>query len=804
MTRLIPSGLVLKLGMGTLSIIVLALLWASLPMTHLTTAVSDVVNLTRSRIHIRNHLNGWQQQLENDQRTRIRIQPWIDCLNDPALAQQASLPQSSPFLLASESTRSGYWAYRPLTRETHWIAGSTKRQLHPIDALLDSAWLDSASASHAESELPDVAASRLLRRLWWETLGVPPTVEETDVWVKTIQHDFSGVVDHLLQDPRFGEHQATFWLDLVRYADSNGYEEDEIREHAFPYRDFVIWAFNSDLPYDAFVRWQLAGDELAPKNPIAVAATGYLTAAPYNTFIPQPSERWDELDSIVSTTGRAFLGTTVGCARCHDHPYDPISIDEYYAMVAIFSPTQRDMVYLSSDLGAAYLDAAALAIQYRQELHEMMIRSIQYDKIVANEDFTPEEIQRLRQPVDPQDKVQTDLLSRCGRCLIVDPTEYTDEWEPVAEDEDRYQFLMESLAEIEPHLPAEPPQGLVISGGQAVAVPVLHGGSINRPGPHVQPGFPNCLTLSAQDGSSQDWTHWTPRADSPRPRSALAHWMTDTRDGAGALLARVIVNRIWQQYFGKGLVTTTSDFGGEGQPPQHPELLECLASELVAQDWSLKSIHRLILTSGLYRQARQFNAGVESEPSELHVRNFEPRRLTAEMFYDSLLVLGGNLNPQMYGPAYQPQIPFEAIHFRDEEDPDATWPTNVLDRPAVWRRAVYAMRRRSCPIPLFQLLDAADRFQSAEARQVTTVPTQMLLLMNDSWVKKQVERMEVRVYASVDTPDPSKLVDYSYQLVLGRLPTDKEREQAVKFVQDARLSELIHALLLSHEYWYIT
>ena len=174
------------------------------------------------------------------------------------------------------------------------------------------------------------------------------------------------------------------------------------------------------------------------------------------------------------------------------------------------------------------------------------------------------------------------------------------------------------------------------------------------------------------------------------------------------------------------------------------------------------------------------------------------------MFYDSLLVLGGNLNPQMYGPAYQPQIPFEAIHFRDEEDPDATWPTNVLDRPAVWRRGVYAMRRRSCPIPLFQLLDAADRFQSAEARQVTTVPTQMLLLMNDSWVKKQVERMEVRVYASVDTPDPAKLVDYSYRLLLGRLPNANEREQAVKFVQDARLSELIHALLLSHEYWYIT
>lgn len=759
--------------------------------------VERVVDRTRSAIQVRNVLARLRAQYEADP-PRDRIQPWLDCLTaDPSDSVDLSDNRLRP-VSSRRSSGSTYWAYRALRPVTIRDRGATGQNAHPIDVLSEEQWQLEA---FEPVELPD--ESIWLRRLWWEALGVPPTSKELQTLGERQAVAGPDWVDYVLSDPRFGEHQATFWLDLVRYADSNGYEEDEIREHAYSYRDFVIWAFNSDLPYRDFVRWQIAGDELEPDNPIAAAATGYLTAAPYNTFLPQQSERWDELDSIVATTGKVFLASTIGCARCHDHPYDLISTEDYYRLAAIFASTRRDEVYLSADLGAAYLAEAGDVLAYRAQLRKMMIRSLQYDKIIANEDFTAADIRLLQQPLDPKNTRQVDLLSLCGRCLVVDPTEYTDDWLPVADDHSRYEEIIAALAEKEPQLPVEPPKGLVISGSDVVSLPILHGGSVERPGRHVLPSFPASLSSAGLPNSTDDWMRWDASSETARPRTALANWMTDHHDGAGALLARVIVNRIWQQYFGRGLVETTSDFGGEGKSPQHEALLDYLAWELVRQHWSLKSIHRLILTSKLYRCTRHFppsTADLTNSPGSLWC---VPRRLTAEMFYDSLLLLGGNLNPQMYGPAYQPAIPLGAIYFRDESDPDATWPTQVPPRPAIWRRAVYAMRRRSCPIPLLQLLDAPDRFQSCEMRQNTIVPTQMLLLMNDPFVQQQCHRIAIRVLASVEETTPPDLIRNCYQLILGRMPSPDEVAAADRFLLASSLADLVHVLLLSNEYWYI-
>ncbi len=759
--------------------------------------ITAVVENARSRIEIRSNLADLRATLSHDDSVRSSIAPWLNCLWTTHQSKTRACDQQH--LSGDDSPPSVHWSYRRLSFKPLLTDRSATSLNHPIDEYYEKIGASQGSTTNGLAE-PHV----WLRRLWWETLGVPPTIKEMQAWGNLDINKVDDIVNFVLSDTKFGEHNATMWLDLVRYSDSNGYEEDEIREHAFAYRDFVIWAFNTDLPYDEFVRWQIAGDELAPGNPIAAAATGFLTAAPYNTFIPQESERWDELDNIISTLGQVFLGTTIGCARCHDHPSDPISTEDYYRMVAIFAATQRDTIYLNSDMGAAYLSVAGEALSHRDELQRMMIRSLQYDKILANDDFTEEDIARLRKPLDPNDKAQLDLLSRCGRCLIVDPSEYVDDWEPVDEDRQRYHVLLNALTSIEPHLPPEPPQALVIKGSQVTFVPVLYGGSLNNRGELVGPGVPDYLTVAHQYGTKLNWEHWDQEFcedESPRPRLALANWMTNTNDGAGSLLARVIVNRIWQRYFGHGLVDSLSDFGAEAPPPEHLELLERLAQELVHQNWSLKSIHRLILTSSLYRQPRLTGS---SAPRFIHSNppNRIPR-LTGEMFYDSLFVLAGNLNPEMYGPAYQPEIPLAAIHFRDEEAPDKTWPTQVFDRPAVWRRAIYAMRRRSCPIPLLQLLDATDRTQSVEARQVTTVPTQMLLLMNDPMIQRQCQRMAVAALAHAEQTNSQALVDSSYRLVLGRLPDSFEQRIGVEILSDCSLAELIHLLVMSHEFWYI-
>jgi hypothetical protein len=616
---------------------------------------------------------------------------------------QFSAIQTSQFVTADDV---GFWSIQPLRfvdlpkpRNDHWSS-------NPIDQFI-------LAKLHQAGIEPSAPASRrvLARRLWFDMIGLPPTPADIESFVNDNSPDsYRRLVERLLADPAFGERWGRVWLDLARYADSNGYEEDELRPHAFPYRDFVIWAMNNDLPYDQFIRWQVAGDELAPHIPLAVAATGFMTAGPYNTFLPQESERYDELDDMVSTLLTTTLGLTVGCARCHDHMYDPIPTRDYYGLVAVFKETSRHQSYLVEDEGREYRRWADPVNDRKDEIKRMLKERIKEDNISELDYFSDAEKDLLRQPIDPNNPKQTRLISLCKRCLMIEDYHLSDDLEPLPRDRKRYDQLVAEIAELEPTLPEMPPVGLTLSGGSVARVHVLHRGSLKNKGEEVGPGFLTVVTRGRPVWDENTWKNWAPldsQSGPPTPRSALACWLTDTETGPGVLLARVMVNRLWQHHFGAGLVRTSSDFGVQGESPSHPDLLEWLAAELIDSGWSLKHIHRLIVTSSTYRQGTTASPKtVEVDPENRLVSRRRPQRLTAEMLWDCLLVAGGNINRSMYGPGPKFPIPVEAV-YQTQEDVEDTWPTDVeSDRPAVLRRAMYLLQKRTIPIPALQLFDA--------------------------------------------------------------------------------------------------
>jgi hypothetical protein len=658
---------------------------------------------------------------------------------------------------------------------------------------------------------PNPAADRrvLGRRLSFDLIGLSPTLEEITAFSATTDEAaYERYVNRLLLDPSFGERWGRIWLDLARYADSNGYEEDEMRPHAFPYRDFVIWAMNIDLPYDRFIRWQIAGDELAADHPMAVAATGFYTAAPLNTFMPQEPERCDELDDMVSTIGTAMLGLTIGCARCHDHRYDPIPTNEYYGLVAILAETRRTQSYLVPDRGAEYRILFDPVDERRQEIKQILIARIKEDNISELDYFSEEERDLLRQPIDPNDEEQERLLSLCERCLLITDEHVHDDLEPLPEDRERYDRLMEELEELEDLLPETPPMGLTLTGSEVTKTHVLAGGDLNRKESEVGPGFLAAVTVGHPAWDDDTWKNWAAPSggSSHQPRLALANWLTDVEHGSGAIVARVIVNRIWQHHFGNGLVRTPNDFGNAGELPSHPDLLEWLAGELVNHQWSLKHIHRLIVTSATYRQSCTATAErSQLDPENRLLSRMVPQRITAEMMRDAMLSAAGNLNREMYGPGIRPPIPRDAV-FNTQQDADDTWPNDYeTDRPAVWRRGIYVTLKRTVPVPLLQLFDAPGGSFSCGCRKVTTVPTQALALWNAPFVIKQSAGLAERIERSAST-DKAR-VRLLYMFTLSRTPTSEELAATLDFLHadddSGRLTALCQVLFLSNEFFYI-
>ena len=609
---------------------------------------------------------------------------------------------NAPVVAAEDwNARKNHWAYQPL-RSPAPPKSAVAGTVHAIDAFLQASWRDKGLSGS-----PPATRRVLVRRLCFDLIGLPPTPEQIASALADQSNDWPAkLVNELLASPHHGERWGQHWLDVARYADSSGYSIDSPRPTMYHYRDFVIRALNEDMPFDRFLRWQIAGDLATPPEPASIAATGFCTCGPFNTNSPKEQDRYDELDDILTTTAQAFLGLNLGCARCHDHKYDPITQKEYYRLVAVFNGSRRGEQPLRMKGKPANLTAHALS-----------------------DNRTPGESYFLRRG-NPENK-----------------------------------------------------------------------------GERLTAGFLD--VLARHPDREQHWL--TGPAGRVLPRQALASWLVDVEHGAGALTARVIVNRLWQHHFGEGLVRTPNDFGARGEPPTHPELLDWLASRLIAEGWRLRPIHRLILASAAYQQSTAHDPRkAKIDPDNRLLWRQRPRRLEAEAIRDAILSVGGGMDRTLFGPAIFPYIPPEAALSATR----SPWQNTTKDSPDTWRRSIYVFTKRSVQLPLFQSFDRPDANASAGRRHLTTIVPQALHLLNDPMIRTQCERFAERVIAKAG-PERDAQIRLAYETALGRLPQRDEFNDAVRFLEMAPIgkgngnlarqafADFCQALVMTNEFIYV-
>ena len=891
-----------------------------------------------------------------------------DKLPDDAVAQIAAwiddgAPYDQPLVDGKEGAKSlragiserdrNWWSFQPLQRSGPPKVKAAESAQTPVDAFI------LARLENKGLTLNPAADRRtLIRRASLDLLGLPPTPEEVDAFVRDNSPEaWPRLIARLLESPHYGERWARHWLDIARFAESSGFEHDTDRPNAYHYRDFVIRALNADLPYDQFVRWQIAGDEFEPELPLALMATGFLGAGVFPTQITANEverTRYDAMDDMLATTGTAFLGLTIGCARCHDHKFDPIPTRDYYRLLSTFTTTVRSdieldlqpeenrrareafdrehaplvaeqiayeqgelpakfntwiaagaplptptwellaPIELNSQAGAtfrplddgSYLaegkngdsDAYIFTAEVRTPgLRASRLEAMSHPSLVKGGPGRADNgnigLSRLRVFASPLVGGETNEIRLVGARATfeqntnslsiasaldenpktgwaVDPkfgTNHAAIFEfdkPVSIEGGvrltvRLEFELNTrhnigrprlavstvekpsfdgnavpsgLATMLQKLQTEPPAAPALSaqdrlallnwwkasepGWQALHARVeahsreapqpkltkvlvcaegypalrmntqgadffnetyfLQRGSTDLKRGVATPGF---LQVLLRDSIPETRWRWQPPdgAKFSGRRRALANWMTDPDHGAGHLLARVIVNRLWQHHFGQGLVATPNDFGVQGVRPTHPELLDWLSGELIRNCWRLKPIHQLLMTSAVYQQDSGTEAAkVKADPANQLVGRCVPRRLEAEVVRDSLLSVSGVLDSALFGPG-------------------------TLD-PASRRRSIYFTVKRSQLIPAMQAFDAPEPLVSQGTRPTTTVAPQALWLMNSPQVREWAAAF-ARRFTPDSTQPLTESVSRAYSLALNRRPSEAERVDAETFIQ---------------------
>jgi mono/diheme cytochrome c family protein len=895
---------------------------------------------------------------------------WIDlgAPYDRPLVQASR--EKKPMVVTDADRR--FWSFQPLSRPIPPRVKGEAAVRNPLDRFVLSK-LEAKGLSYS----PELDPRRLIRRAYFDLIGLPPTPAEVEAFVQEcagnpattsglgspehlntrtperLNAAYARLIDRLLASPHYGERWGRHWLDLARFAESHGYEQDYDRPNAYHYRDFVIRALNQDLPYDTFVKWQLAGDEYEPENPLALAATGFLAAGVHSTQITASQvekERYDELDDKLRTVGTSMLGLTIGCARCHDHKYDPIPTRDYYRMLATFTRTVRSDYEVQLDPAGDRAAKArfeqgkqplvdAIKRYEEQELPSKLqswlaappaapsagpwllpdvekaesrgasfstlpdgsfvvggknvdndvytfvirtrltgIRSLRLEALAqaalvkggpgradngnfalsdlrvtaapANDPAKAEPVKLVNaratfeQPglpvaaviddnkqsawaVDPQFgkdhaavldfaaplgypagtlltltlEFNNNVRHSIGRPRLSLSTEAQASLtgEPQAEAvqralvlaaakpgavlsaEDRTALLrwyrtqdagwQEHNRKLQAFLATEPKptltRMLICSEGVTAVRTHTQGGDFLEQTHYLKRGDPNQKAevvsqgfLSLLTRSPEGEKHWqaAPPAGSRTTyqRRAMAEWLTDTDQGAGHLLARVIVNRLWQHHFGRGIVGTPSDFGLQGERPTHPELLDYLATELIRNGWRLKPIHKLLMTSTAYRQGTAVGTRTTTlDPENRLFGRQAPRRLEAEIIRDAMLSVSGSLDATQFGPG-------------------------TLD-PAQRRRSIYFFIKRSRMVPSMVLFDAPDALQGMDRRPSTTVPPQALLLMNNTVFRSYADALAQRADPKGDAPLP-QAIRAAYELALSRPPTARETAEAAQFI----------------------
>lgn len=637
-----------------------------------------------------------------------------------------------------------------------------------------------------EGLAPAAEASKetLIRRVSLDLIGLPPTPEEINAFIADESANaFEKVVDRLLASPRYGERWARHWLDLARYAESEGFKADETRPNAWRYRDYVINSFNADKPYDRFIREQIAGDELWPNDPDAHIATAFNRHYPDESNARNLMQRRQEiLNDITDTVGAVFTGLTIACARCHNHKYDDISQADYYRLQAFFANIRAadDMVLGSPHTLKEYHTKLAVWEEKTKDIRAKMnaIEEPKRNAIIKDYvDKYPAEIQAsLNMPAAKRSAMDWQMYYKASQYIDPKSYQYLAPTSAVIaalnpEARKRWDILSKELEQFASLHPGELPIGTCIidAGREAPATHVLRKGVYDAPKEEVQPGF-----LSAID---PDPAHIAPPPgiESTGRRTALANWLADPNN---PLATRVMVNRIWQYHFGRGIVGTSSDFGVQGDRPTHPELLDWLASEFVRDGWSIKKLHRLIVTSATYRQASSPNSAAHSiDPDDKLLWSFPRQRLEGEVIRDSALAAAGMLNLKMAGPSIFPELP-----------PGMTsrggWKltTDPVERN---RRSIYVFVRRNTRYPMFEAFDMPDTHESCSRRYNTTTAVQALTMLNSRLTLEWAQGLAGRV-VNFASGDREVQIDTAYRLTYCRQPTDSERALVRKFLDHQR------------------
>ncbi|HEY1337429.1 MAG TPA: DUF1549 and DUF1553 domain-containing protein [Bryobacteraceae bacterium] len=656
-----------------------------------------------------------------------------------------------------------FWSFQKIQPQTPPIVKNAPWARNPIDRFI-LAKLESKGVAPGEP----ADKITLLRRATFDLVGLPPTPEDVDAFLADRSPQaFEKVVDRLLASPQYGERWGRHWLDLARFAESEGFKADEARPNAWRYRDYVIRAFNEDKPYDRFVQEQIAGDELWPENPQARVATGFHRNYPDESNARNLEQRRQEiLNDITDATGSVFLGLTYGCARCHNHKFDPILQADYYRLQAFFANTAADdhIPMLGGAELQTWRERKAVWKEktgaVRQQIAALLAPVKEGNRKEYFEKYPPEIQAMILKPAAERTAYEWQMFAKAKPYLDMPDADAAKQLK--ADGKSRYEALRAELAKFKDIDPGELPEGIGMRdlSREAPATHVLAVGVYDAYKEEVQPGFLTLLDAGPAKIEAPANLESTGR------RTALAKWLTAP---SNPLPARVMVNRIWHYHFGQRLVGTPSDFGLMGERPSHPELLDWLAAEFVRTGWSIKQMHRLIMTSAAYQQSSAFRKeAAEIDPDNKLLWAFRRGRLDSEVIRDSSLSVAGLLNSKGGGPSVYPELP------EGMAAPRGGW--KVSDLQERNRRSIYIFVKRNARYPMMEAFDMPDTHESCPRRDVTTTAPQALTMMNDRVVLEWAQSFAGRVLAAKDP------VDRAFRLAYSRPPDSWEKDTVATFL----------------------
>jgi hypothetical protein len=692
----------------------------------------------------------------------------------PGFADDAKPDTSRADRPAFTKAQQSLWSFQPVNRPE-------------VPAVRYSAWVRNSIDAFVLAKLeekglrPSAEADRrtLIRRVTLDLIGLPPTPEEIDAFLRDDSSDaYEKLVDRLLASHQYGERWARPWLDLARYAESDGFKSDDTRPHAWRYRDYVIQSLNEDKPYDRFIREQIAGDEIDPTNAAALIATGF------NRHWPDESNarnlvlrRQEILNDITDTTASVFLGLSLGCARCHDHKYDPITQKDYYRFQAFFAATHPvDSVAVSERDEPGYRQRMKEWEEATESIRTEMVSIENPVKQKMKKDTIDKFVPEVQEAIATEPAKRSPLQHQLANLAEthMDITTESMMSKMAKDDRERWTKLRDGLKEFDHLKPAFTPVAMTLTdvGRTPPRTFLLRRGVYNSPEDEVEPGV-----LSFFDSAAAKIP--TPGEDAPSTgrRAVLADWIASPDN---PFTARVMVNRLWQGHFGRGIAATPSDFGIQGEPPTHPELLDWLATDFVARGWSLKAMHRLMVTSNTYRQSSTIgnqqsaiSDQLSVDPDNTLLWRMNRQRLDAEVIRDSMLAVSGQLSLQSGGPSIHPDLPpglSDRYGWKPSKDADQRN-----------RRSVYVFVRRNLRYPLFELFDMPDTNETCGRRNRTTTAPQALFILNSELILSEARALAGRVLKEAGT-DPYAAIGRAYRLAFGRDPSGDEVALANEFI----------------------